>query len=48
MIYDYIYHKLVEANVKKDAAVLEEALSQIRDMRDVWKEVMRLAKGSKL
>lgn len=48
VIYDYVFRKLIEANVKKDAAVLEEALSQIRDMRDVWKEVMRLAKGSKL
>lgn len=44
VIYDYIFHKLVDANMKKDAAALEEALAQLRDMRDTWKEVMRTAK----
>lgn len=48
IIYDYIFHKLVEANTKKDMDALEEALSQIRDMRDAWKEIMRLAKGPRL
>lgn len=44
IIYDYIFHKLVDANMKKDPEILEEALNQIRDMRDAWKEIMRLAK----
>lgn len=44
IIYDYIFRKLVDANVKKDTEILEEALNQIRDMRDAWKEIMRLAK----
>lgn len=47
LIYDYIFHKLIEANVKKDPEALTEALSQIRDMRDVWKEVMRTYKMPK-
>lgn len=40
-VYDYIYRKLVEANIYKDAEALEEALKRIREMRDTWKEVMR-------
>lgn len=44
VIYDYIFHKLVDANMKKDVESLEEALVQLRDMRDTWKEVMRAAK----
>lgn len=48
IIYDYIFHKLVEANVKKDTEILEEALSQIRDMRNAWKEIMSKAKGPML
>ena len=40
-VYDYIYRKLVEANIHKDAEALEEALKRIREMRDTWKEVMR-------
>ncbi|MBQ3913483.1 MAG: flagellar export chaperone FliS [Lachnospiraceae bacterium] len=42
LVYDYIYRRLVEANIHKDAEVLTEALSYIREMRDTWKEVMRL------
>lgn len=41
VIYEYIYGLLVQANIKKDKALLEEALVQIRNMRDLWKEVMR-------
>lgn len=40
-VYDYIYRKLVEANIHKDTEALEEALKRIREMRDTWKEVMR-------
>lgn len=43
-VYDYIYRRLVEANIKKDSEILEDALQYIREMRDTWKEVMRLNK----
>ena len=45
-VFDYIHRRLVEANVKKDPEILEEALGYIREMRDTWKEVMRLAHSS--
>ncbi len=41
-VYDWIYRRLVEANIKKDSAVREDALRRIREMRDTWKEFMRL------
>ena len=41
-VYDWIYRRMIEANIKKDAAILEDALKLVRDMRDTWKEVMRL------
>lgn len=41
VVYDYIYRRLVEANIRKDADVLNEALKYIREMRDTWKEVMQ-------
>lgn len=43
-VYDYIYRCLVDANVKKDKEIMEEALGYIREMRDTWKEVMKLSK----
>lgn len=41
-VYDYIYRRLVEGNMKKDTEIIEDALKYIREMRDTWKEVMRL------
>ena len=40
-VYNYIYSRLVEANIKKDKEILEEVLVHLRGMRDTWKEVMR-------
>lgn len=44
-LYEYIYRRLVEANMKNDAAILEEAEAQVKELRDTWKEAMALAKG---
>lgn len=41
-VYEYLLEKLKEANIKKDAQILEEVLEHLRTMRDTWKEVMRL------
>lgn len=45
-VYDYIYRTLVDANMHKNTEELEEALKRIREMRDTWKEVMRLNAGA--
>ena len=42
VVYDYIYSRLVEANMKKDKDILVEALKHIKTMRDTWREVMKL------
>ncbi|MCR5154593.1 MAG: flagellar export chaperone FliS [Lachnospiraceae bacterium] len=41
VVYEYIASLLVQANVKKDPEYLEKALEQIREMRDLWKEIMK-------
>jgi flagellar protein FliS len=41
VVYEYIYRCLVDANIKQDITIAEEALRYIREMRDTWKEVMR-------
>ena len=41
-VYEYIGWRLVQANMKKDASIIEEALMHLRSMRDTWKEVMRI------
>lgn len=42
-VYKYIYSLLVDANMKKDIQVLDQALVELRGMRDTWKEVMAKA-----
>lgn len=39
-VYSYLIRRLREANIKKDAEILEEVLKHLRTMRDTWKEVM--------
>ena len=41
-VYLYLNRRLHQANIKKDAEILEEVLHHLRTMRDTWKEVMRL------
>lgn len=43
-VYVYLLRRLLEANVKKDKAILEEVNMHLRSMRDNWKEVMRVNK----
>lgn len=40
-LYEYIYTTLVEANMKKDIAKLEEACGLIRNYRDAWQIAMK-------
>ena len=46
-LYDFFKYQLVEANIKKDKAILEEVNMHLRSMRDNWKEVMRVNKEKK-
>ena len=43
-VYVYLLQRLLEANIKKDKAILEEINMHLRSMRDNWKEVMRINK----
>lgn len=45
-IYQYIYECLIDANIKKDKSILEEAIEHLRGIRDTWKEVMKIGKVS--
>ena len=42
LMYDYIYRRLIDANINKDTKILEETLGYIRELRDTWKEAMKL------
>lgn len=42
-LYEYTNHCLIEANIKKNAAKLSEALDMIREFKDTWVEAMKIA-----
>lgn len=41
-VYEFVYNQLVEANIHNSMEAAENALTYTREMRDTWKEVMRL------
>jgi len=43
-LYDYIYRRLVEANVGKDTGILQEVLGLVTELRDTWAEAAKLVK----
>ncbi len=44
-LYDYIEYRLIQANLKKDKAQLEEAKGMLTELRDTWYQAMKLARG---
>lgn len=43
-VYDYLYQRMIQANISKDKDILIEILNHLREMRDTWKEVMKKVK----
>ncbi|WP_139491168.1 flagellar export chaperone FliS [Brevibacillus dissolubilis] len=44
VLYDYLLHRTIEANSRKDIAILDEVEEFFVQFRDTWKEAMALAK----
>ena len=44
-LYDYMYWRIVDANIKKDKGMIEEVVGFAEDLRDTWNQAMKLAKG---
>lgn len=43
-LYEYLKDRLIEANIKKETAILEEVEGLLTQFRDTWKQAMVLAK----
>lgn len=41
-LYDYMNRRLMEANIKNDAAILDEVEGLVTEFRNTWKEVIQL------
>ena len=43
-LYEYLHGRLIDANSRKDVAILTEVRGFMRALRDTWKEAMSIAK----
>jgi flagellar protein FliS len=46
-LYDFMSDRLIQANIKKDVKLLEEVEGLLEEMRDTWKEVIKLNRQNK-
>lgn len=44
-IYRYIFSLMADVNKDHDLETLEELLTELRELRDIWKQVMKNAKA---
>lgn len=46
-LYNYVYDRLVEGNIRSDTSQLDEAKGIITELRDAWVEAMKKARAEK-
>jgi len=46
-LYNYVYDRLVEGNMKSDVSKIEEAKGIITELRDAWAQAMKKARQMK-
>ena len=46
-LYNYIYDRLVEGNIKSDLAQIDEAKGIVTELRDAWVQAMKTARIEK-
>lgn len=47
LLYEYMKRRLIEANISKDTAILDEVESFFVEFRDTWKQAMTLARSQR-
>ncbi len=47
-LYEYMYRRLIEANLTKNVEVLQEVTDMMKEFRDLWKESVKIARESRV
>lgn len=47
-LYDYLKMTLIEANIKKDPAKIDNALKLFNEIKEMWEEVIKKSKGQNI
>ncbi|MEW9093536.1 MAG: flagellar export chaperone FliS [Clostridiaceae bacterium] len=46
-IYEFIIQRLVDANIKKDVAIMDEVIPLIEEVRDTWEDAYKISKTTR-
>lgn len=46
-VYSFINDRLLQANIKKDEAIMDEVIPLIEEVRDIWNEAYKLSTGQR-
>lgn len=45
-LYDYVEYSLIQGNIKKDPALLQEAKNTLTELRDAWFQAMKQVRSA--
>jgi flagellar protein FliS len=46
-LYEYLNYRLIQANIKKDVAMVDEVLDHLRSLKQTWEEAIRIVQREK-
>ena len=42
-LYEYLHHRLIQANIKKDIEIVDEVLGHLRGLKQTWEEAIKIS-----
>lgn len=42
-LYEYLHHRLIQANIKKDNEMIDEVLKHLRELKKTWEEAIKIS-----
>lgn len=46
-LYEYLHYRLVQANLKRDTAMIDEVLAHLKELKGTWEEAIKIASRDK-
>lgn len=40
-LYEYLHHRMMQANVKKDVEIIDEVTAHLKDLREAWSQASK-------
>lgn len=46
-LYEYMYRRLIEANIKKDMEIMQEVYDMFKELKETWEESIKIVRKNK-